>query len=244
MNNKIFSYIQQKLQETWNLPKHSNIRNSLSADTVLDQLPWTPARKLKFQQDLESTFGVDIELEGTVAELVDRTDQRYLMWFFGEIWKPRTEQYQWTGYRIAEEICRADPKRVLDVGCGYNPFKGRIPNLIGIDPYNNCADFMVDILDYHVEPASYDHVIALGSINFNSREDIELRFAATINLLAPNGHLWMRCNPGHSHKNGPWVEIFPWSFDVAYELAKKYNLTLETLKQDQDRLFFLFKRNP
>ena len=244
MNSKIFSYIQQKLQETWNLPKHSNIRNSLGADTVLDQLPWTPARKLKFQQDLESTFGVNIELKGTVAELVDRTDRRYLMWFFGEIWKPRTEQYQWTGYRIAEEICRANPKKVLDVGCGYNPFKGRIPNLIGIDPYNNCADFMVDILDYHVEPASYDHVIALGSINFNSREDIEERFAATINLLAPNGHLWMRCNPGHSHKNGPWVEIFPWSFDVAYELAKKYNLTLETLKQDQDRLFFLFKRNP
>jgi hypothetical protein len=244
MNNKIFSYIQQKLQETWNLPKHSNILNSLSADTALDQLPWTPARKLKFQQELESTFGVSIELEGTVAELVDRTDRRYLMWFFGEIWKPRTEQYQWTGYRIAEEICRANPRKVLDVGCGYNPFKGRIPNLIGIDPYNNCADFMVDILDYHVEPASYDHVIALGSINFNSREDIELRFAATINLLAPNGHLWMRCNPGHSHKNGPWVEIFPWSFDVAYELAKKYNLTLETLKQDQDRLFFLFKRNP
>jgi hypothetical protein len=243
MNSKIFSYIQQKLQETWNLPKHSNIRNSLSADTVLDQLPWTPARKLKFQQDLESTFGVDIELEGTVVELVGRTDQRYLMWFFGEIWKPRTEQYQWTGYRIAEEICRANPRKVLDVGCGYNPFKGRIPNLVGIDPYNNCADFMVDILDYHVEPASYDHVIALGSINFNSREEIEERFAATVNLLALGGHLWMRCNPGISHKNGPWVEIFPWSFDVAYELAKKYNLTLETLKQDQDRLFFLFKRN-
>ena len=243
MNNKIFSYIQQKLQETWNLPKHINIRNSISADTVLDQLPWTPARKLKFHQDLESTFGVPVELEGTVAALTERTDRRYLMWFFGEIWKPRTEQYQWTGYRIAEEICRMNPQRVLDVGCGYNPFKGRIPNLIGIDPYNNCADFMVDILDYHVEPASYDHVIALGSINFNSREEIEERFAATVNLLAPGGHLWMRCNPGHSHKNGPWVEIFPWSFDVAYELAKKYDLTLETLKQDQDRLFFLFRRN-
>jgi hypothetical protein len=244
MNNKIFSYVQQKLQETWNLPKHSNIRNNLSVNTDLEELPWTPARKLKFQQELESTFGVDIELEGTVADLVDRTDRRYLMWFFSEVWKPRTEQYHWTGYRIAEEICRQNPRRVLDVGCGYNPFKGRIPNLIGIDPYNNCADFMVDILDYHVEPASHDHVIALGSINFNSREEIELRFAATVNLLAPGGYLWMRCNPGHSHKNGPWVEIFPWSFDVAYELAKKYNLTLETLKQDQDRLFFLFKRNP
>jgi len=114
--------------------------------------------------------------------------------------------------------------------------------LVGIDPYNNCADFQVDILDYRVEPESYDHIIALGSINFNSRADIELRFGATVNLLAPGGRLWMRVNPGHSHKNGPWVEIFPWSFEIAYEFAKNYNLTLETVKQDQDRLFFLFTR--
>jgi SAM-dependent methyltransferase len=243
MNSKIFNCILEKLQDTWHLPKYAEIRADFNKDTVLDQLPWTPARKLKFQQDLSSTFNVPVEIEGTIANLVNRTDVRYLSWFFGEIWKPRTEKYHWTGYRVAEEICRMNPKRVLDVGCGYNPFKGRIPNLVGIDPYNNCADFMVDILDYHVEPASFDHVIALGSINFNSREDIELRFSATINLLAPGGHLWMRCNPGHSHKNGPWVEIFPWSFDVAYELAKQFDLTLETLKQDQDRLFFLFKRN-
>jgi hypothetical protein len=243
MNSKIFNCILEKLQDTWHLPKYAEIRADFNKDTVLDQLPWTPARKLKFQQDLSSTFNVPVEIEGTIANLVNRTDVRYLSWFFGEIWKPRTEKYHWTGYRVAEEICRMNPRKVLDVGCGYNPFKGRIPNLIGIDPYNNCADFMVDILDYHVEPASFDHVIALGSINFNSREDIELRFSATINLLAPGGHLWMRCNPGHSHKNGPWVEIFPWSFDVAYELAKQFDLTLETLKQDQDRLFFLFKRN-
>jgi hypothetical protein len=249
MNSKIFNHIVEKMKDTFHLPKYDKIRAAFGADTNLDGLPWTPARKLKFQQELESTFGVAVEIEGSVADLVERTDVRYLSWFFGEIWKPRTEQYQWTGYRIAEEICRTNPKKVLDVGCGYNPFKERIPNLVGIDPYNNCADFMVDILDYHVEPASFDHVIALGSINFNSRADIELRFAATVNLLAPNGYLWMRANPGLDHdgvktpNKGPWVEIFPWSFDVAYELAKKYNLTLETLKQDQDRLFFLFKRN-
>jgi hypothetical protein len=242
MNSKIFNHIIEKMKDTFHLSKYDEIRTAFDTDTQIEQLPWTPARKLKFQQDLETTFGVPVELEGTLAELVGRTDERYLNWFFGEIWKPRTERYHWTGYRIAEEICRADPKRVLDVGCGYNPFKGRIPNLVGIDPYNNCADYMVDILDYRVEPESYDHVIALGSINFNSREDIELRFAATVNLLAPGGKLWMRVNPGHSHKNGPWVEIFPWSFEVAYELAKKFNLTLETLKQDQDRLFFLFKK--
>ena len=243
MNNKIFNHIIEKMKDTFHLAKYEEICTAFGADTDLEELPWTPARKQKFQQELAATFNVPVELEGSVADLVDRTDRRYLSWFFGEIWKPRTEKYHWTGYRIAEEICRMNPRRVLDVGCGYNPFKGRIPNLTGIDPYNNCADFQVDIMDYHVEPASYDHVIALGSINFNSRADIEERFAATVNLLAPGGHLWMRCNPGLSHKNGPWVEIFPWSFDVAYELAKQFDLTLETLKQDQDRLFFLFKRN-
>jgi len=242
MNSKILKCIEENLQETFNIDKYEYVRHTIKHDAKLNDLPWTPARKKKLIQKLESAFGVAVELEGTIGDLVERTDQRYLAWFFGEVWKPRTEQYQWTGYRIAEEICRADPKKVLDVGCGYNPFKGRIPGLVGIDPYNNCADFQVDILDYRVEPESYDHIIALGSINFNSREDIELRFGATVNLLAPGGRLWMRVNPGHAHKNGPWVEIFPWSFEIAYEFAKNYNLTLETVKQDQDRLFFLFTR--
>jgi hypothetical protein len=242
MNSKILKCIEENLQETFNIDKYQYVKNKIKTDAKFDDLPWTPARKKKLIQKLESTFGVPIELDGTVGELVERTDVRYLAWFFGEVWKPRTEQYQWTGWRIAEEICRAGPKNVLDVGCGYNPFKGRIPGLVGIDPYNNCADFQVDILDYRVEPESYDHIIALGSINFNSREDIELRFGATVNLLAPGGRLWMRVNPGHSHKNGPWVEIFPWSFEIAYEFAKNYNLRLETVKQDQDRLFFLFTK--
>jgi len=242
MNSKILKCIEENLQETFNIDKYEYVKYTIKTDAKFDDLPWTPARKKKFIQKLESVFGVPIELDGTIGDLVERTDVRYLTWFFGEVWKPRTEQYQWTGYRIAEEICRADPKRVLDVGCGYNPFKGRIPNLVGIDPYNNCADFQVDILDYRVEPESHDHIIALGSINFNSREEIEERFGATVNLLAPGGKLWMRVNPGHSHKNGPWVEIFPWSFEIAYEIAKKFDLTLETLKQDQDRLFFLFSK--
>jgi len=242
MNSKILKCIEENLQEAFNIDKYEYVRHTIKHDCKLDDLPWTPARKKKLIQKLESVFGVPVELEGTIGDLVERTDVRYLTWFFGEVWKPRTEQYQWTGYRIAEEICRADPKKVLDVGCGYNPFKGRIPNLVGIDPYNNCADFQVDILDYRVEPESYDHIIALGSINFNSREDIELRFGATVNLLAPGGKLWMRVNPGHVHKNGPWVEIFPWSFEIAYEFAKKFDLTLETVKQDQDRLFFLFSK--
>jgi SAM-dependent methyltransferase len=246
MNNKIFNHIVKKLHETWNLPKHSAIRESLAADTVLDSLPWTPVKKQKFKLDLEGTFGVAIDVAGTVEQLVDRTDDRYLAWFFGEAWKPRTDIYLWTGWRIADEINKTNPDKVLDVGCGYNPFKERIPNLVGIDPYNNCADFMIDILDYNVEPESFDHVIALGSINFNSRADIEIRFQKTVELLKPGGRLWMRANPGLEHdgvktpNKGLWVEIFPWSFEIAHDLAKTHGLTLELMKKDQDRLFFLF----
>ena len=42
---------------------------------------------------------------------------------------------------------------------------------------------------------------------------------------------------------GPYVDIFPWSFEVAYELAKKHNLELEKFKQDNgDRLYFEFHK--
>jgi hypothetical protein len=247
MNLKIFSHICKKLCETWHLPKHACLRDSIGPDLDLTLLPWTPARKERFQTALQKSFGVDIEITGTIQELTDRTDQRYLDWFFGQIWQPRTDMYQWTGWKIAEEINKSNPNMVLDVGCGYNPFKKVIPGLVGIDPYNSAADYMVDILEYDIGVGQHDHIIALGSINFNGREDVEPRFAKVVELLAPGGKLWMRANPGLAHNGqshpaniGPWVDIFPWSFAIAHELADKYQLHLETLKKDNDRLFFLF----
>jgi len=246
MNSKIFSHVIKKLQDTWHLPRHKQIKDSLSENTKLDDLPWTPARLKKFHSALENDFGVKInQISGTVAEFVDYINEAVLTEFFGQVWKPRTASYTWTGYKIAEEINKCNPKNVLDVGCGYNQFKELIPNLTGLDPYNNNADIMLDIADYTVDPASFDHVIALGSINFGSKNDIEKRFAKVVELLVPGGRLWMRCNPGIDHTAGPgkWVEIFPWNFGVAHELAKKYGLTLKTLKKDHDRLFFLFVKN-
>ena len=242
MNTKIFSYVVKNLNEIWHLPRYESIRQSIAEDTALDQFPWTESKKNKFQQALKKTFDLDQvpNLQGSIRNLVRQIDRLYMMRFFGEIWKPKTESYFWSGWRIAEEINKLSPRRVLDVGCGYHPFKGRIDNLTGIDPYNNCADFMVDILDYRVEPGSYDHIIALGSINFNDLADIEERFSHVVDLLAPNGSLWMRANPGISWPNGPWVDIFPWTFESAYQLSKKYGCEINAFKQDHDRLFIRF----
>jgi hypothetical protein len=242
MNTLIFNHIQKKLQEVWHLPKHATVRDSIAADTVVDLLPWTPARKEKFRLGLERTFGVSVELDGSLSDIAAKIDQAYLRWFFGEVWRPRTDKYAYSGWQLADMIKKYNPTSVLDVGCGYNQFRERIPNLVGIDPYNNSADYMVDILDYRVPAGTHDHIIALGSINFNSEDEILARFAHCVDLLAPGGRIWMRVNPGIRHTNGPWVEIFPWNFEFAHRLARDYDLNLETVKQDQDRLFLIYNK--
>ena len=240
MNTKIFQLIMENLNQAFSLPKYQSLR--LDRNTRIDYLPWTPARFKKFQDKIENTLGVEHDFADTVETVVRELDQLYLLRFFGEIWKPNTDQYHYTGWPLVDEVNRHSPHAVLDVGCGYNQFKGRIHNLIGIDPYNNCADYMVDILEYVAEPASYDAVIALGSINFNSQDEIESRVAKCVQLLSPGGRMYWRANPGIDHKNGPWVEIFPWSFEKCYEIAKKFDLTVETFKKDQNRLYWVYQK--
>ena len=163
MNTKIFKLITENLTEAFNLPKYQDI--AIDKDTQVDQLPWTPARYKKFKDAVWDELQLTSDYVGTVQAVVAELSEEYTHRFFAEIWKPRTGEYDHSGWSLAEAITKQDPKNVPDVGCGYHPFKGRIPNLIGIDPYNNCADYEVDILEYKVKPESHDHIIALGSIN-------------------------------------------------------------------------------
>ena len=241
MNTKIFKLITKNLQDAFNLPKYQNI--VIDENTAVDKLPWTPARYSKFKNTVEAELSLPCDYVGTLGKIVDDLSERYILRFFSEIWKPRTGDYEHTGWELAEEVNKLNPKNVLDVGCGYHPFKGRIHNLIGIDPYNNCADYEVDILDYKVKPGSHDVIIALGSINFNSRDEIEARFAHCVNLLSVGGKFFLRANPGITHKTGPYVEIFNWTFEVVNEFAEKYNLKLETFKRDaNERLYFVYTK--
>ena len=240
MNTKIFNLIKQNLELAFNLPKYAGLE--FNETTKVDQLPWTPARYSKFKDAVDVELHLPCDYVGTLKEIVADLSERYINRFFGEIWKPRTGDYDYTGWELADEINKQDPQAVLDVGCGYHPFKGRINNLVGIDPYNNCADFEVDILDYRVKQ-KYDHIIALGSINFNSRDEIEERFAHCVELLETNGKFYLRANPGIPHKAGPYVDIFPWTFEIVNEFAEKYNLKLLEFKKDgNERLYFAYQK--
>jgi hypothetical protein len=241
MNTKIFNLLQKNLKDSFSLPKYADI--AIDADTRVQDLPWTPARYRKFKDAVEAELSLPCDYVGTLRSIADDLSERYILRFFSEIWKPRTGDYEHTGWELVNEVNKLNPEKVLDVGCGYHPFKGRINNLIGIDPYNNCADYEVDILEYKVKPETHDVILALGSINFNSRDEIEARFSHCVNLLKQGGKFFLRANPGIPHKTGPYVEIFPWTFEVVNEFAEKYNLKLETFKKDaNDRLYFVYQK--
>ena len=241
MNTKIFNLICKNLQDSFNLPKYANIQ--INADTVLQDLPWTPARYRKFKDSVDNELSLPCDYVGALRDIVADLSERYTHRFFAEMWKPRTGDYDYTGWTLVDEVNALNPSSVLDVGCGYHPFKGRIHNLVGIDPYNNCADYEVDILDYKVRAGSHDVILALGSINFNSRDEIEQRFAHCVGLLRTGGKFYLRANPGITHRTGPYVDVFEWSFEVVNQFAEIYNLRLDTFKQDtNDRLYFVYTK--
>jgi len=241
MNTKIFALLTKNLSEAFNLPKYANI--VIDENTVVDKLPWTPARYRKFKDAVEGELGLPCDYVGTLKDIVADLSERYADNFFRNVWRPRTSDYGYTGIDLVEEVNSNSPRSVLDVGCGYHPFKGKINNLIGIDPYNTAAEYQVDILNYKVAPGTHDVIIALGSINFNSRDEIEERFAHCVNLLAVGGKFYLRANPGITHPTGPYVDIFPWSFEVVSEFAGKYNLKLLEFKRDaNDRLYFVYSK--
>jgi SAM-dependent methyltransferase len=238
MNTKIFALLVKNLKDSFNLPKYANI--VIDEQTCVDGLPWTPARYRKFKDAVEAELSLPCDYVGTLKEITHDLSERYTHRFFAEIWKPRTGDYDYTGWELTDEINKQNPRSVLDVGCGYHPFKGRISNLLGIDPYNNCADYMVDILDY---VGSHDVIIALGSINFNDRSEIEARFKKCVDILDTGGKFYLRANPGITHKTGPYVDIFPWTFEVVREFADKYSLKLLEFKKDaNNRLYFAYQK--
>lgn len=101
--------------------------------------------------------------------------------------------YKYTGINLIEEINALDPDLVIDVGCGHNRFKGHIQNLIGFDQQSfPFADIVANIEDIEFREGSADVVLALGSIQFGSRDLVRLHFAKIAKWVKPGGFVVMR----------------------------------------------------
>ncbi len=151
--------------------------------------------------------------------------------FAAERWQQSIDRFPLSGYALVDTVNALAPAVVVDVGCGFNPFKGRIPNLVGIDFANRHADIVCDIADAPFAAGTIDVALALGSINFGDTVRIIRQLNTVAGWLRPGGHLFMRANPGEPI--GAAVALFAWNPDLAVTLGRAAGLAIDGPVQEE-----------
>jgi len=223
-----------------------NSKISKRLEQLLHETPQVLLDNNKLRHAIRGVFDVDL-LDvnyNHIGELVDKIDDAVLHRYFSTIWQPQTKKFKYSGLALIDEINALKPQRVLDIGCGYNEFKGKINNLTGIDPYNKKADVCLSILEY--EPKhSYNVVISLGSINFGSTDKIFAEIKKAVTLTLDSGWLYFRVNPGCSHeaKESEWINFYNWTPTFIMNVADTLGVKVIDLRNDSNnRIYFILKK--
>lgn len=160
--------------------------------------------------------------------------QKELNDYFATKWTSNLDQYLYSGWNLVNNV--TDDEWVLDVGCGQNPFKGKIKNLIGIDPAFDEADYKVTIDKFKTDK-KFDVAFCLGSINFGSEDKIISEITALVNLLQSKSRIYWRCNPGrkdHGNLECQRIDFFPWSFLFHEKFSSHFKFKCMNLKWDNN----------
>ena len=165
--------------------------------------------------------------------------------YFRNSWKPNYDKFKYSGWKLLDKI---EPHHhVLDIGCGYNLFKPHLQpgQMLGIDPANDAADIVVSIENFD-SIYGWDVILCLGSLNFGTQEVVEAQVEKAVSLLKPGGRIFWRQNPGigdHPWKGVEEIEFFPWTIELNYEWAKKYECKVIECKWDNgDRIYAEWKK--
>ena len=169
--------------------------------------------------------------------------QNQLNNYFSTIWKSNLDQYQYSGWALINKIHPGE--KVLDVGCGFNEFRGRIPNLVGVDPANAMADYRLSIERFQTNKR-FDVAFCLGSINFGGETIILNQIGRVVKLLKPKSRIYWRCNPGladHGNEECKEIDFYPWSIDEHVRLSELFGFKLMTCCWDNDRIYAEWSRS-
>ena len=193
---------------------------------------------------IQETFGVEVDSCDTLEQYAEAIDVACLHKYFSKYWENDIKKWKYSGLALVEEVNSLKPRAVLDVGCGYNEFRGKIDNLIGIDPYNERADLQVSTLDYKTDQ-KFDVMLCLGSINFGDRGKIIAEVGRCVDLLADGGTMFFRVNPGvqHNKPEAKWIEFFAWNVPFIIELSEIFNLKVLDIRDDSNqRKYFIYRK--
>ena len=167
--------------------------------------------------------------------------------YFSGVWKDQNfKNLKYSGYQLVDYVNNQKPRSVLDIGCGYNRFKNKIHNLIGLDPYNKAADIQLP-LEKICTSTKYDIVLALGSINFGDESIIDNQIDIIDKIF--DREAIFRVNPGIPHDWADYGDIvwYPWTLDKIHSIATKYDYWIKKLHaeytvQGHMRYFFVYSR--
>lgn len=190
------------------------------------------------------TFGVEVKRCDTLEQYVEAIDDACLHKYFSKYWQNDMKKWKYSGLALIDEVNSLKPRAVLDVGCGYNEFKGKIDNLIGIDPYNDLADFKTGTLDYRTDE-KFDVILCLGSVNFGNRDKIIAEMEKCVELLADRGTMFFRVNPGvqHDKPEAKWIEFYAWNVPFIIELSNMFDLDILDIRDDTNqRKYFILRK--
>ena len=167
--------------------------------------------------------------------------------YFSGVWKDQNfKNLKYSGYQLVDYVNNQKPRSVLDIGCGYNRFKNKIHNLIGLDPYNKAADIQLP-LEKICTSTKYDMILALGSINFGDESVIDNQIDIIDKIF--DREAIFRVNPGIPHDWADYGDIvwYPWTLDKIHSIAAKYDYWIKKLHaeytvQGHMRYFFVYSR--
>tara|TARA_B100001057_G_scaffold499272_1_gene609308 strand:+ start:695 stop:1351 length:657 start_codon:yes stop_codon:yes gene_type:complete len=197
------------------------------------------------EQMIQETFNVRLDKScDSLTQYAVAIDDKCLHRYFAHHWQADMKKWKHSGLSLIDQINDLKPRAVLDVGCGGNEFKGKVHNLIGIDPYNDGADYQVGLLDFR-PLTKFDVILALGSINFGGRNKIVAEVSKCVNMLEDGGMIIFRVNPGiqHDKPEAKWIEFYAWNVPFIIELAQMFNLQVLDIKDDSNkRKYFIYKK--
>ena len=193
---------------------------------------------------IQETFGVEVDSCDTLEQYAEAIDVACLHNYFSKYWENDIKKWKYSGLALVDEVNNLKPRAVLDVGCGYNEFRGKIHNLTGIDPYNDRADLQVSTMEYKTDQ-KFDVILCLGSVNFGDRDKIIAEVGRCVDLLEDGGTMFFRVNPGvqHNKPEAKWIEFFGWNVPFMIELSEMFNLKVLDIRDDSNqRKYFIYRK--
>ena len=167
--------------------------------------------------------------------------------YFSGKWSDSSlDGYPYSGWSLVEKVNAMNPDRVLDVGCGFNRFKGKINNLKGIDPYNDAADVKISLEQY--DGPTVDVALCLGSINFGDEETIDHQIDILDRIWTKKA--FFRVNPGIQHSwSNDWngIKWYKWTKEKIDSIVEEYKYTMDEFRiehtvQGHERFYFEFSK--